>query len=162
MNRLTILLLLLLDVVPGMAPQALADAPPSDPVPVLQAITDAEPGKAPAPAAVTAVGKEPGLGDLVRTLFSFMAVIVLLFVCAWFLKRWQPGLAPGQGGMQIRGVLPLGGRDRVVVVQVGERQLLLGVSPGRVVRLGEYENLLAPEEPAADAGARFRQLLQRR
>ena len=63
--------------------------------------------------------------------------------------------------MQIRGVLSLGGRDRVVVVQVGERQLLLGVSPGRVVRLGEYDDLLAPQETQTDAGARFRQLLKR-
>ncbi|CAM3695887.1 flagellar biosynthetic protein FliO [Parendozoicomonas haliclonae] len=115
------------------------------------------------PAAEPLTEPETGTGfmDLARVLLSFLAVIALLFACAWWLKRWQPGMAPGRGGMEVKSVLSLGGRDRVVIVQAGERQLLLGVSPGKIVLLGDYDQLIGDPEPSESAAARFSQLLKR-
>ncbi|MCY4473331.1 MAG: flagellar biosynthetic protein FliO [Kistimonas sp.] len=162
MSRL-IILLLFLELLPGVMLSASAEVAAVDPVDPVAERPLADKLESGSAAAVSgaAVRQEPGLGDLVRTLFSFLAVLALLFAGAWWLKRCQPGLAPGQGGLQIKGALSLGGRDRVVVVQAGERQLLLGVSPGRIMMLGEYEQLLTPEPPREDAVDRFRQLLKR-
>ncbi len=104
----------------------------------------------------------PTFMDLGRMLLSFLLVIGLLFGCAWWLKRWQPGLAPGLGGLQTKAVLSLGGRDRAVVIQAGDRQLLLGVSPGKIVLLGDYDQLLPDVTPDKEKNParRFRSLLK--
>ncbi|MCL6269287.1 flagellar biosynthetic protein FliO [Sansalvadorimonas sp. 2012CJ34-2] len=102
----------------------------------------------------------PDFWELMQSIAIFVLVICLLFFCSWMLKRWQPGLAPGTAGMKVISALPLGGRDRVVVVQAGERQLLLGVSPGKIVLLGDYEQLLPQNEPDSRSIKKFKDLLK--
>ena len=64
--------------------------------------------------------------------------------------------------MAIKSALSLGGRDRIVVVQAGDRQLLLGVSPGKIVLLGDYPQLLPEQDDVpASAAKQFSKLLDR-
>ncbi len=101
-------------------------------------------------------------GSLFEVIFSFSLVIGLMLLFLWGVKRWQPKFVPGRSGLEIRAMLSLGGRDRLVVVQAGDRQVLLGVSPGRITLLGDYDELLAqPEDAKASAGDTFKQLLKR-
>ncbi len=69
---------------------------------------------------------------------------VLLIVCgAWLLKRMGQFNRSSDGAMKIAGVLSVGSRERVVLVQVGgHHQLLLGVSPGRITTLHDFEGNL--------------------
>ena len=87
---------------------------------------------------------------LLRAVGMFAVVIALLFATAWGLRKWQPGVVRGRQTMQVISVLPLGGRDRIVVVKAGERQLLLSHSPGRIALLGDYQRLLCDDTSAAD------------
>ncbi len=106
--------------------------------------------------------KDATAGNLFEVIFSFSLVIGLMLLFLWGVKRWQPKFVPGRSGLEIRAMLSLGGRDRLVVVQAGERQILLGVSPGRITLLGDYDELLAqPEDGKASAGETFKQLLKR-
>jgi flagellar protein FliO/FliZ len=41
----------------------------------------------------------------------------------------------GNGALKILGGLSMGSRERVVLMQVGEEQILIGVSPGRIQTL---------------------------
>jgi len=87
-------------------------------------------------AAGDAVGGIPG-ASLVRLVFgTAVAVGVLLLGARWFVRY---GGAQGIAGGSLRVVasLAVGQRERAVVVQVGDRQLLLGVAPGRVELLHE-------------------------
>jgi flagellar protein FliO/FliZ len=102
-------------------------------------------------------------------LLSLVLVIALIVALAWALRRLQSGRAGGSRFMHVIAQVPLGPRERVVLVRVGEYQALLGVSPGGVtsLRLLDVEvSTTAP--PPAQAGsdatallARMRDLIER-
>ncbi|MGD8710339.1 MAG: flagellar biosynthetic protein FliO [Ectothiorhodospiraceae bacterium] len=75
------------------------------------------------------------VSSLVRLILALAAVIGVIFLLSWLLKR-MGGVSGGVSGkMRVLGGLSVGNRERVVLVQVGEKQLLLGVAPGRVQTL---------------------------
>jgi flagellar protein FliO/FliZ len=53
------------------------------------------------------------------------------------MKRFSPGQMPGAAGLRIVGALNLGGRERIVVVEVGDQWIVVGASPGRVNALAQ-------------------------
>ena len=73
--------------------------------------------------------------DLIQILTALAGVIALIVVAAWLMRRM--GNVTGQRNEQLRVVaaLSMGARERVVLMQVGEQQLLLGVAPGRIQTL---------------------------
>ncbi len=73
--------------------------------------------------------------DLVQWTMGLALVIVLILVSAWTLRRLNQFSAAHGNRLRILGGLSVGTRERVVLLQVGERQLLLGVAPGRVETL---------------------------
>lgn len=98
-----------------------------------------------------ALGAAPGLG---QTFVSLLLVLAAIFALAWLLRRVQ-ALRPGAAGaLRVIGGISLGARERAVLVQVGEVQLLLAVAPGRVNLLHRLE-LPIGSEPAEPAGNSF-------
>jgi len=82
------------------------------------------------------VGGIPG-ASLVRLVFgTAVAVGVLLLGARWFV-RYGGAQSIAGGSLRVVASLAVGQRERAVVVQVGDRQLLLGVAPGRVELLHE-------------------------
>lgn len=80
------------------------------------------------------LGQPPtAAGSLGGTLFALVLVVGLILALGWLLKR-MPGFNRGAGGNGLRVVasLPVGVRERVVVVDVNGTQLLLGVGSGGV------------------------------
>ena len=71
-------------------------------------------------------------GYAVEYLLGVVLVMIALGVFALLLRRFQGRVGGVQDGLRIRASLPLGGKERLVVVQVQEQSLLLGVSPGCV------------------------------
>jgi len=103
-----------------------------------------------------------GQGPLLQTLLGLAAVVMLILGLAWLLRqvfRLQPTL---NGQMRVLGGLSLGPRERVVLIKVGEAQLVVGTTPGRIQTLHVLDKPLA-EDAEADLGqgGRFaRQLSQ--
>ncbi len=75
--------------------------------------------------------------QLLKTIFGLIVVIVIIFGLAWLVKRYGNFSVSGQGQLKLVAGLNVGQKERVVIVQVGDTQLLLGVAPGRVEKLHE-------------------------
>jgi len=67
--------------------------------------------------------------------FGLIIVLALFFVCIWFMKKMGALPVSTKQNMKVLSGLSLGMREKLVLVQVGEKQLVLGVTPGRVEKL---------------------------
>ena len=95
----------------------------------------AEPAvQAAAPQANAALSSGMG-GQVVQLLFGLLLVVGLIFALAWLMRRVQRGVPGNAQVIELVGSRAIGPRDRLVLVQVGEEQILLGVTPGRITPL---------------------------
>lgn len=78
---------------------------------------------APAPAVSTA-------GSLLQVFIGLVAVLLLIAGTAWVAKRFGVMHGGAGGILQIVSSTSLGTRERIVVVEVGESWLVVGVTPG--------------------------------
>jgi len=99
-----------------------------------------------------AAGEPPtvsGAGVLLQGLFGLLIVLAALFAFFWLLRRFSPGQRGAQGVVKVVGGVMLGTRERLVVVEVGETWLLLGVGGGQVNTL---HTMPRPEGYASPGG----------
>jgi len=101
----------------------------------------------------------PGPGQMV---LGLVMVLALIFALAWAVRRFGRVQSLPTGALRVLGGLSLGTRERLVLVKVGNAQLLLGVAPGRVQTLHVLaEPIEFPSPPDTGAGAReFAERLQ--
>lgn len=74
----------------------------------------------------------PGAGSLLQTILALMLVLAILLGLAWFLKRFGPRGLGSSANVKLVGALNIGGRERIMVVEVGDQWIVVGASPGRV------------------------------
>ena len=74
----------------------------------------------------------PSAGSLMQTIFALTFVLALLAGLAWLMKRFGPRGGAHAGVLRIVGALSLGGRERIMVLEVGDQWIVVGASPGRV------------------------------
>ncbi|WDR34594.1 flagellar biosynthetic protein FliO [Pseudomonas serboccidentalis] len=92
-------------------------------------------------AAATAATAAPAIGSgvagqLTQLVFGLLLVLGLIFFLAWLLRRVQQAGPAGKGQViELIGSRALGPRDRLMLVQVGNEQILLGLSPGTITAL---------------------------
>lgn len=96
-----------------------------------------------------------GLGGTVLALGLVVALIIGL---GWLLRR-SGGMGPHRrAGLRVVATLPLGVKERLLVVSVGKQQMLLGVTAHQVTALGTLD---APLEEAGEPESFAAQLRQR-
>src|SRR5471032_772242 len=71
-------------------------------------------------------------GSLLQTIFALIFVLALLMGLAWFMKRYGAKAMGSNARMRVVSSLSLGGRERVVLLEVGDQWIVVGASPGRV------------------------------
>jgi flagellar biosynthetic protein FliO len=86
-------------------------------------------------------------GVLQVTLGLFVVLIVIA-AAAWFARRFGHFNVTAKGNLRIIGGLHMGSRERVVLMQVGNKQLLLGVAPGRIQTLHVLDEPITVDEDA--------------
>lgn len=59
-------------------------------------------------------------------------IVALLVGTAWLARKVSGGKGFGQGGMKIVGGVALGPRERIVLLEVGEEWLVIGIVPGQI------------------------------
>jgi flagellar protein FliO/FliZ len=107
-------------------------------------------------------GEGVGAGSVLQLLFGMAIVIGAIFAVAFVLRRMNRFSNGTQGAIKVIGGVSLGTRERAVLVQVGEQQLLVGVAPGRVQTLHVLEQPLAlpnASAPMLGSGENFAERL---
>lgn len=76
----------------------------------------------------------PGMstGSYLQAALALALIIGLLVGFAWFARKVSGGKGFGQGGMKVIGGVALGPRERIVLVEVGESWLVIGIVPGQI------------------------------
>jgi len=79
-------------------------------------------------------------GGFMLQFLAGLAVVLLSIVgLAWLLKRAGGLRSSAHGALRVIDGIALSARERIVLVQVGDTQVLLGVAPGRVNRVHVLE-----------------------
>lgn len=86
-------------------------------------------------AAVPVSGAGVDTSALLHLTLALAVVLAAIIGLAWLLRRVARFNRSADGQLRILGGLPVGNRERIVLVQVGKTQLLIGVAPGRVQTL---------------------------
>ncbi len=99
--------------------------------------------------------KLPGAENFLTTALGLAVILGIIFAGAWLLRRFGALPAGGRGMVRVLGGASLGARERIVVVQVEDARLVLGVAPGRVEmlhRLPKDEDFDAALDQAREQG----------
>jgi flagellar protein FliO/FliZ len=97
--------------------------------------------------------------SLVQVLFALLLVLAAIGFFAWLLRRLSPGNS-ATAGLRVVGGVMVGPRERLVVVEVGETWLLLGVASGNVSLVHSMARPPQPAAAAAQTPAQFSRLLR--
>lgn len=105
-------------------------------------------------------------GGILQMLLSLGVVIVLLFGSLYLLKRLSAPRGTTAGLLRVITGAAVGARERVVVVEVGDTWLVLGVAPGRITPLHQMPRQALPPDSAAgiprmDFSGKLRQMMAR-
>lgn len=111
-------------------------------------------------AAVPKLMDENVTGNLLQTTLGLLAVLVIIGAAAWMIKRLGFVQAGAHGRMKVVGGVSLGTRERVVLLQVGKEQLLVGVAPGQIRTLHVLEEPLPLSEEGGTKQESFAMRLQ--
>jgi len=96
------------------------------------------------------------------SLLMLLVVLAAIPLALWAVKRLQTLQPAGRGPrpLSVAAQLPLGARERVVLVRVQDRLLVLGVTPQQITLLTEADPAAMPPAPAApDFGGLLKQAL---
>jgi len=72
------------------------------------------------------------LGTLLSLGLGLVAVIAIIYGCAWLIRRMTGMTGLNNQAIRIVSVLPVGTRERIALVEVGGTQILLGITPSAV------------------------------
>ena len=105
--------------------------------------------------------------SLLQVVLSLIVVVALLVGCLYVLKRLSAPRGAGAGLLRVIAAVAVGTRERVVVVEVGDTWLVLGVAPGSVSALRQLPRQEAPVAGPAIANAMnfaewLKQMMERR
>jgi flagellar protein FliO/FliZ len=74
----------------------------------------------------------PQTGGAMRVAFGLMIVLAVMALIAWAVNRIGPGNIGSSSAARIVGGVSVGNRERVVVIEVADRWIVVGVAPGQV------------------------------
>jgi flagellar protein FliO/FliZ len=115
--------------------------------------TAADPARPFASPSVVQQATPPGVGSLGQVTLSLGIVLALIFATAWIARRVRGLNRASSDALDVISTLPLGQKERAVLVRVGKQQILLGVAPGRVTTLHVLTEPVDVTTPPASPGS---------
>ncbi len=102
---------------------------------------------------ITAAPLEPLSSPyLLKLTGGLLLVVAVIFALAWLVKKFNLNQQSQNGLIKIVAGISIGTRDRIVLLQIGEEQILVGLAPGRIEKLHTMSQPLdAPEGQLASS-----------
>lgn len=106
--------------------------------------------------------KQPVVGSesVMNVVLSLVLVVAAIFLLAWMMRRLGGATLRSNAFLKVISSVSMGARERVVLVQVGEQQLVLGVAPGRVQTLHVLDKPIATVDAEGAASGSFSERLK--
>ncbi|MDP1932007.1 MAG: flagellar biosynthetic protein FliO [Gammaproteobacteria bacterium] len=99
-------------------------------------------------AATTTAGEQGaatlGIGAALEMLLWLGVVVGFILVCAWAFRRMSGGVLAAAGVIKVRSVISVGNRERVALLEVGDKQILVGMCPGQISTLHVFDEPVLP------------------
>jgi len=86
------------------------------------------------PIVAAAPGAGPAAGGVASVTLALLVVLAAIFAFAWLARRVR-GFGRSGNALDVIAEMPLGPKERAVLLKVGTEQVLIGVAPGRVSAL---------------------------
>lgn len=86
------------------------------------------------------VARAAASGSILNWSFGLLIVLSVFFLCVWAVRKLSGLTVNDTEQMRIVGGLSLGMREKIILLQVGKKQLILGVTPGRIEKLHVLED----------------------
>lgn len=101
-------------------------------------------------------------GTYIQTGLALALIVGLLIGFTWLARKLSGGKGFGQGSMKIVGGVALGPRERIVLLEVGDEWLVIGIVPGQIRTLHRLakDATITDNTPSASAEKPFSQWLQ--
>jgi flagellar protein FliO/FliZ len=103
------------------------------------------------------------VSSLAQLTLSLAAIVALIFAVSWVLKRLKLAGPRSRGEITVLDELTLSPRERIMLIRVGESQVLVGIGAGGVVGLTPLATpiVLQGSTPAPLFADRLREFLKR-
>lgn len=98
---------------------------------------------------------------LTRIAIGLILILMLIFLLAWVMKKMQLTPQSGQHLIRIISSISVGHRDRIALIQVGDEQILVGLTPGRMHKLHELKSAVDVSHHESMAPGQFAQKFSR-
>jgi len=108
--------------------------------PSAYAAEGAHPAYSPPPPAVSS-------GNIVQIIFSLLLVLAAIVLVAWLLKRMNVAQQGSGHLLRVLGSVSIGQRERIVLVEIKDTWLVVGVGPGQIRTL---HTLQKAENPSTE------------
>ena len=87
-----------------------------------------------------------GVQSLLQTGGGLLVILLVIFIGAWLFKRYGQLPTLGKGLIRVLGGVSVGPRERVMLLEVENTRLLVGVAPGQIRTL----HVLGTDRPGDD------------
>lgn len=98
---------------------------------------------------VASTGSTINMSDYFKVLFGLVFVIALFLGSTFLFKRYGHGTMTGRGQIRLVDGLHLGNRERLVLVEVNDKQILLSITSGQISKLDTIDKPLMTEDTNA-------------
>ena len=80
-------------------------------------------------------GSPLSVSTVAQLTLSLVAIVALILAISWVLKRLKLAGPRGRGEISVQDELVVGPRERIMLIRVGDSQVLVGVSASGIVGL---------------------------
>lgn len=114
--------------------------------PILAFAEDVETPSLPAPV---------GSGDILSVGASLVLVIAAIVLCGWLYSRAQGLRIRGGGIINIIATQPLGPKERILLIEIADKQIVVGMTASQVSTLHVFDEPVLRQTPTANDSGNF-------